>query len=70
MTDQKIVDKAAQDRIDFHIHFLYGPAHMLSEDLPEVFKTARSASSAWAHSTAATCRMGRYVWETNSSRIC
>src|SRR5215510_6748155 len=38
MTDPKIVDPAAQDRIDFRNHFLYWPAHMLSEDLPEVFK--------------------------------
>src|SRR3954454_14794095 len=38
MADPKVVYPAAQDRIDFHNHFLYWPAHMVPEDLPELFK--------------------------------
>ena len=38
MTDPKVVHPAAQNRIDFRNHDLDGPADMLSEDIPELFK--------------------------------
>src|ERR1035438_3222099 len=38
MTDPKVVHPATQNRIDFRNHGLDGPADVLSEDLPELFK--------------------------------
>jgi hypothetical protein len=38
MTDPKVVHPTSQNRIDFRNHNLDGPADMLSEDLPELFK--------------------------------
>ena len=38
MTDPKVVHPTTQNRIDFRIHILHGPADLLSEDLPELFK--------------------------------
>ncbi len=38
MTDPKVVHPATQNRIDFRNHNLDGPADMLAEDLPELFK--------------------------------
>src|ERR1035438_2482219 len=38
MSDPKVVHPATQDRIDFRNHSLDGPADMLPEDLPELFK--------------------------------
>ena len=38
MTDPKVVHPTTQNRIDFRNHDLDGPADMLSEDFPELFK--------------------------------
>ena len=38
MTDPKVVHPATENRIDFRNHDFDGPADMLSEDLPELFK--------------------------------
>src|SRR5271165_5396172 len=38
MADPKVVHPTTQDRIDFLNHILDGPADMLPEDLPELFK--------------------------------
>ena len=38
MTDPKVVHPATQNRIDFRNHDLDGPADVLPEDLPELFK--------------------------------
>src|ERR1022692_4194755 len=38
MADPKVVHPATQNRIDFRNHSFDGPADMLSEDLPELFK--------------------------------
>ena len=38
MADPKVVHPATQNRIDFRNHDLDGPADMLSEDTPELFK--------------------------------
>src|SRR5258707_1378121 len=41
MADPKVVHPAAQNLIDLRNHSLNGPADMLSEDLPELFKQRR-----------------------------
>jgi hypothetical protein len=38
MSDPKVVHPTTQNRIDFRNHNLHGPADVLSEDLPELFK--------------------------------
>ena len=38
MADPKVVHPPAQNWIDFRNHSLDGPADMLAEDLPELFK--------------------------------
>ena len=51
MTDPKVVHPATQNRIDFRNHILDGPADMLSEDLPELFKQR-----------CPLLQLGRIVW--------
>jgi hypothetical protein len=38
MTDTKVVHPTTQNRTDFRYHNLHGPADVLSEDRPELFK--------------------------------
>ena len=38
VTHRKVIHPTAQSRIDFRNHLLHGPADVLSEDLPELFK--------------------------------
>ena len=38
MADPKVVHPTAQNRIDFRNHSRHGPADVLPEDLPELFK--------------------------------
>ena len=51
MADPKVVHPAAQNRIDFLNHFLYRPADMLPEDLPELFEQR-----------CPLLQLGRIVW--------
>src|SRR5664280_765015 len=51
MTDPKVVHPATQNRIDFRNHIFDGPADMLAEDLPELFKQRCSL-----------LQLGRIVW--------
>ena len=47
MTDPKVVHPTTQNRIDFRNHILHGPADLLSEDLPELFKQRGSLLQRW-----------------------
>src|ERR1700693_162495 len=51
MADPKIVHPAAHNRIDFLNYLLHGPADMLPEDLPELFKQR-----------CPLLQLGRIVW--------
>ena len=51
MTDPKVVHPATENRIDFRNHDFDGPADMLSEDLPELFKQR-----------CPLLQLGRVVW--------
>src|ERR1700732_3373966 len=51
MSDPKVVHPTTQNRIDFRNHNLHGPADVLSEDLPELFKQRRPL-----------LQLGRIVW--------
>jgi hypothetical protein len=47
MTDPKVVHPTTQNRIDFRNHILHGPADLLPEDLPELFKQRGSLLQRW-----------------------